>query len=154
MNKEKSVRGSVPLYLNKINSDKKAIECANILEAMHSTHAQRLWLCGFMKFCGYSMPEVINIISKYCRWVDYDARTTAYQVSSIYHQRPAITQNHSSPRPRKWSLSPLEVLKIRYQRSVTLSNILCEENKHKNIFPHSERLSCSDFNPSAEFLRK
>ena len=145
---------TLPLFLNKINSDKKAIECANTLEACHPTHAQRLWLAGFLKFCGYSMAEVLDIIREQCHWSDYNERITAQQVASVFHQRPQRTQNHCNTRPRKWDLSPLDVLKIRYQRSVTLSGILCEENKSNTTFPHPERLVDSKFNPSAEFLKK
>jgi hypothetical protein len=60
--------GSAPLYLNKVNSDKKAIELAAVLEACRPTHAERLWLVGFLKFCKYSMPEVIDIIQEHCQW--------------------------------------------------------------------------------------
>lgn len=144
----------IPEYLNKVNSDWKAIECANILEACHPTHAERLWLVGFLKFAGYSMIEILDIIYGHNHWVDYDERTTGYQVASVFHQRPQHTQNHSKPGSRKWDLSPLEVLKIRYQRSVALSRQLCEENKNNIIFPHIERLSNPEFNPSTVFLRK
>ena len=149
------MNSSVPLYLNKVVSDKKAIECANILEACHPTHSERLWLVGFLRFAGYSMPVVLDIIRVRAQWADYNERITAYQVGTIYHQRPQRTQNHSAPRSRKWNLSSVEILRIKYQRSVALSKILCEENKAKTIsFPHPERLIRTDFNPSAEFLQK
>lgn len=146
---------SLPLYLSKVLSDKKALELAAILEAVRPTHAERLWLVGFMKYAGYSMPEVLDIIREHSHWSDYDERTTAYQVGTIFHQRSERTQNHQTRQVRKWALSPVEVLRIKYQRSVTLSKRLCEENKEKTIsFQHPERLSSSDFNPTAEFLRK
>ena len=153
MNKEKSFRGSAPLYLNKINSDKKAIECANILEAGHPTHSERLWLCGFLKFCGYSMAEVLDIILEHAQWADYNERQTAYQVGTIFGRCPQRTQNHAPARARKWDLSPVEVLRIRRQKSINLSKRLCEEHKQPP-FPHPERLVSSEFNPTAEFLRK
>ena len=156
MNKENSVRGSVPLYLNKINSDKKAIECANIIEAGHPTHSERLWLVGFMKFAGYSMPEVLDIIHSHCHWTDFNDRITAYQVGTVFHQRPKVGTstviNRTSPRVRKWDLTPVEVLRIKRQHSISLSTLLCEE--HPIEFPHPERLVSSEFNPTAEFLRK
>jgi len=152
MNSE--TRGSVPLYLNKINSDKKAIECAKILEAFHPCHNERLWLCGFLRYCGYPMTEVTNIIHDRNHWCDYNERATAYQVASVFHQRPQRTQNHQARKVRKWDLSPVEVLRIRRQHSISLSKRLCEEHMNRNSFPHPERLSCSDFNPSAEFLTK
>jgi hypothetical protein len=129
----------IPLYLNKIKSDKKALELAGILEAVHPTH----------------MPKVLNIIREHNHWCDYNINTTAYQIGTVYHQCPQQTQNRAIPRPRKWDLTPTEILRIRYQRSVALSKILCEENKEKNFsFPHPERLACASLNPSAEFLRK
>lgn len=144
-----------PIYLNKIKSDKKAIECAAILEAGHPFHNERLWLVGFLKFCGFSITEVLDIIQEHAQWADYDERVTSYQVGTVYHQRPQRTQSHSTPRPRKWSLSQTEILRIKYQRSISLSKQLCEENKANNIcFPHPERLFFPGFNPSAEFLRK
>lgn len=152
MNEEKNVGGSVPLYLNKINSDKKAIECANIIEAGHPVHSERLWVVGFLKFCGYSMTEVLDIIREHSEWADYNERITAYQIGTVFHQRPQRTQNHQTRQVRKWALSELEILRIKYQRSVALSKQLCEE--HPMEFAHPERLASSDFNPSTEFLRK
>jgi DNA primase large subunit len=141
----------VPEYLNKVNSDTKAIACAAILEACRPTHAQRLWLVGFLKYVGYSMPEVMGIIQGYCHWTDYNERVTAYQVGTIFHQRPQRTQNHAAPRPRKWSLSPVEILRIRRQHAINLSKMLCEESM-QIAFPHPERLG--NFNSWAEFLQK
>jgi hypothetical protein len=141
----------IPLYLNKINSDKKAIECAAILDACHPTHSERLWLVGFLKFCGYSMAEVLGIIREQCHWSDYNERTTAYQVGTVFHQRPQRTQNHQTRQVRKWDLTPTEVLRIRRQKSIDLSKLLCEESNAIE-FPHPERLG--DFNSWAEFLQK
>lgn len=141
----------VPEFLNKVNSDKKAIECDEILRACHPTHAQRLWLVGFLKYVGYSMPEVLDIINDHCDWGDFNARITASQVGSVFHQRPQPTQNQSPPRPRKWDLSPLEVLRIRRQKSIDLRKMLCEESNAIE-FPHPERVS--SFNSWSEFLRK
>lgn len=141
----------IPEYLNKVNSDKKAIECASILHAVRPTHPQRLWLVGFLKFCNYSMPEVLDIIREQSHWSDYNERVTAYQVGTIFHQRPQRTQNHITPKPRKWDLSPLEVLRIKRQKSISLSKQLCEEN-NVVTFPHPERIG--NFNSWAQFLQK
>jgi hypothetical protein len=148
----------IPEYMNKVNSDKKVIELAAILDACHPTHAERLWFVGFLKFCGYSMIDVIDLIHEHAQWGDYNERITAYQVGTIFHQHKVGT-NHTKYRtdfrPRKWDLTPVEILRIKRQRSISLSKILCEEEKGNNIcFPHPERLTCPDFNPSAEFLRK
>ena len=146
----------IPEYLNKVNSDKKALECAAILEASHPTHSERLWLVGFLKFCGYDMSEVLGIIREHCQWADYNERITSYQVSTVFRQRQVGTSCHkyrTTPRVRKWDLSPVEILRIKRQKSISLSKLLCEENKQLP-FPHPERLACADFNPSATFLRK
>jgi hypothetical protein len=141
----------IPEYLNKVNSDKKALECAAILEAGHPTHSERLWLVGFLKFCGYTMPEVLGIIREQCQWADYNDRVTSYQVGTIFHQQPQRTQSQISRKPRKWDLTPVEVLRIRRQHSISLSKVLCEES---NVieFAHPERLG--NFNSWAEFLQK
>ena len=141
----------IPEYLNKVNSDTKAIACAAILEACRPTHAQRLWLVGFLKYVGYSMPEVMGIISGHCQWSDYNERVTSYQVGTIFRQRPQRTQNHAAPRHRKWDLSPVEVLRIRRQQSISLSKVLCEERQGLS-FPHPERVG--NFNSWSEFLKK
>jgi len=141
----------IPLYLNKINSDKKAIECAGVLDASHPTHSERLWLVGFLRYVGYTTIEVTDIIHDNCQWSDYNAAITSYQVGTVYHQKPQRTQNHSIRKTRKWDLSPVEVLRIRRQASINLSKLLCEESPAVS-FPHSERLG--HFNSWSEFLKK
>jgi hypothetical protein len=141
----------IPEYLNKVNSDKKAISCAEILDACRPSHSQRLWLVGFLKFCGYSMNEVLDIIRDYCEWSDYNERVTSYQVGTIFRQRPQRTQSHQTRQVRKWDLSPVEVLRIKRQQSLSLSKVLCEEG-HGLSFPHPERVGY--FNSWAEFVQK
>lgn len=143
--------GSAPLYLNKINSDRKACECAAILDTGHPTHSERLFLVGFLKFCGYSMTEILDIIREHAQWADYNDQITRYQVGSIYHQRPKPTSNQVTRKPRKWDLLPVEVLRIRRQKSINLSHALCEE-QHAAAFPHPERVG--NFNSWVEFLEK
>ena len=141
----------IPEYLYKVKSDKKALEVAAILDPPHPTHAQRLWLAGFLKFCGYSMIEVLDVIHEHAQWADYDERMTTQQVASVFHQRPQQTQNHQSGQVRKWDLTPVEVLRIRRQKSISLSKQLCEESNAIE-FPHPERLG--NFNSWAEYLEK
>lgn len=140
-----------PEYLNKVNSDKKALEVAAIIDACHPTHSERLWLVGFLKFCGYSMAEVLDIIREQCHWSDYNERITAQQVASVFHQRPQRTQNHITRKLRKWDLTPVEVLRIKRQKSISLSKQLCEES-NAIAFSHPERLG--NFNSWAEYLEK
>ena len=140
-----------PEYLNKIHSDKKAIECAGIIEAGHPSHFERLWLVGFLKFCGYSMLEVLDLIQEHAQWADYNARKTAYQVGTVFHQQPQRTQSKITRISRKWDLTRVEVLRIKQQKSISLSKQLSEEN-NAPAFPHPERLG--NFNSWAEFLEK
>lgn len=142
--------------LLKVKSDKKALEISDLLHVTRPTHAQRLWLVGFLKFCGYSMIEVLDIIHEHAQWADYNAQITAQQVASVFHQRQVGTtyrKYRTDSRPRKWDLTPVEVLRIRRQKSISLSNLLCEES-NAIPFPHPERLANPDFDPSAEFLQK
>jgi DNA primase large subunit len=144
----------LPLFLNKVVSDKKALEVAAILDACHPTHSERLWLAGFLKFCGYSMAEVLDLIREHAQWGDYNERITAQQVASVFHQREVGTTYHKyrmDSRPRKWDLTPVEVLRIKRQKSIDLSKMLCEESK-AIAFPHLERLG--DFNSWAQYLEK
>ena len=141
----------VPEYLNKVGSDKKAIECAAIIEAGHPTHFERLWLVGFLRYVGYTMIEVTDIIHDNCQWSDYNAAITSYQVGTVYHQKPQRTQNHSTRKTRKWDLSPVEVLRIRRQKSIDLSKALCEES---NAIPFSHPERIGNFNSWVEYLRK
>jgi hypothetical protein len=100
------------------------------------------------------MSGVLDIIQEHCQWSDYNQRTTAYQVASVFHQRQVGTnypKYRLDSRPRKWELRPPEVLKIRRQRSISLSHILCEESKQIE-YPHPERLG--HFNSWAEYLQK
>jgi DNA primase large subunit len=143
-----------PLFLNKVVSDKKALEVAAILDACHPTHSERLWLVGFLKFCGYSMIEVLDLIREHAQWGDYNERTTAYQVGTVFRQRKIGTtypKYRMDSRPRKWDLTPVEVLRIKRQRSIDLSKLLCEESNAIE-FPHPERLG--NFNSWGEFLQK
>lgn len=147
-----SEKKQLPLFLNKIYSDKKAFEILDILDAIRPTHNERIWMVSFLRYVGYSYDEVLDIIREEATWADFDEKTTAYQVGTLFGRRPQRTQNHQTRQVRKWALSELEILRIRRQHSISLSKLLCEE--HPMEFPHPERLVSSEFNPTAEFLRK
>jgi hypothetical protein len=68
----------VPEYMNKINSDKKAIECGAIFSAECPTPSELLWLFKFLRFVGYSKREVQEIMEKHAQWSKY-SRDVAYQ---------------------------------------------------------------------------
>jgi len=102
---------SGPLAL--IRSDRKRAEILEILHAANPTHAERLWFAGFLKFAGYSCEDVCEIIDQGCEWVDYDARTTAYQVGTVFHQPHRSSSGlRTRKRERKPVLSPLQTYRI------------------------------------------
>lgn len=119
--KKKIVEGAPPApsfcFLDKIYSIKKQLEIFDILQAIRPTHAERLWLVGFLKYTGYSFNDVLDIIDSHCEWGDYDADYTAYEVATVFKQ-PHRTSNkiENKRRARKWDLSPSEEYRCKYYR--------------------------------------
>ena len=119
---KKIVEGAPPApgfcYLDKIHSIKKQLQIFDILQAIRPTHAEHLWLVGFLKYAGYSYDEVLDIIDNHCEWSDYDPDFTAYQVATVYKQ-PHRNNNgaDSKRRARKWDLTPTEEYRIKLARS-------------------------------------
>ncbi len=70
--------------LSRVISFEKRQELYNILHSENPDHYSRLWLVGFMKFCGYDADEICNIIHDEAAWSDYDERTTFCQVRSVF----------------------------------------------------------------------
>ncbi len=70
--------------LTKVISFEKRQELYNILHAENPDHYSRLWMVGFLKFCGYSINEICNIIHADASWSNYDERTTFCQVLSVF----------------------------------------------------------------------
>lgn len=120
-------------YLHKIQSIKKQLQIFDILQALHPTHAERLWLVGFLKYTGHSYNEVIGIIDQHGEWDDYNAKVTAYQVATIFKQPHRKTNGDSKRRARKWDLTPLEEYKIKYARSMEAHRINEEWMREHNI---------------------
>ena len=110
-------------YLHKIYSIKKQLQIFDILQAIHPTHPERLWLVGFLKYTGYSHHEVIDIIDKHGEWGDYDKEYTAYQVATVYKQswrpRDAVNNNTSKRKARKWDLTASEEYRCKYYRTLS-----------------------------------
>lgn len=81
--------------LKKIYLDAKRKEIKSILSNSNASHKQRCYLVGFLKSVqvGYSESEVLKIIGDLNCWQDYDARITAYQVSSIFKSPPLHKNN-------------------------------------------------------------
>ena len=104
-------------FLHKIKTIKKQLEIFDILQAIRPTHAERLWLTGFLKYVDYSYEETIKIIADHCEWSDYNQDFTAYQVAKVYKQPHRTGNNTGKPRVRKWQLTPTEAYRIKLVRS-------------------------------------
>lgn len=74
----------VPEYLNKINSDKKAIECGIIFEKTHPSPSELSWLIKFLKFVGYSKTELQDLICKHAQWSDYSEAKSSRILRTIF----------------------------------------------------------------------
>ena len=120
--------GGHPVSLSLIRSELKRAEILEILHAANPTHAERLWLAGFLKFAGYSCAEVCEIIDQGCEWLDYDPRTTSYQVASVFHQPHRSSSGpRTTRRARKPVLSRLQTYRINCARTTELSQRLTAE---------------------------
>lgn len=51
-------------------------------------HAQRLWAAGYLRHAGYSYEEALEVFGRHSRWSNFDPRTCAYQLASVYHATP------------------------------------------------------------------
>ena len=122
-------------YLHKIYSIKKQLQVFDILQAIHPTHPERLWLGGFLKYTGYSHDETFEIIDKHCQWEDYDLKVTSYQLATIYKQtsRPRDAVINSKRRARRWDLLPTEEYRIKLARSAESHRRNEEWMKENNI---------------------
>ena len=135
-------------YLDKIRSIKKQLEIFDILQAIRPTHAERLWLVGFLKYIGYSFDEVIDIIDKHCEWGDYDADYTAYHVATVYKQPHRTgSKTDSKSRARKWDLLPTEEYRIKLARSAESHREL-EKWMQENDVPVCDAAPELDFDPT------
>lgn len=117
---EKTEKSSLLDSLSKVTSLKKQTELMDILLAFHPTHAERLWLVGFLKFVGYTEVEVVDLIHNHHDWDDYDEEETAYQVASVFgsvHRRGSSQTANRPKRVRKWDLTEEEIRKIKIARS-------------------------------------
>ncbi len=81
------ITSGADIELSKVKSFEKRQELYNILHSENPDHYSRLWLTGFLKFCGYSIDEICSIIHDEACWSDYDRRTTWSQVSSVFKIR-------------------------------------------------------------------
>jgi len=120
--------GNHPVSLSLIRADRKRAEVLEILHAPNPTHAERLWFAGFLKFAGYTAADVCEIIDQGCEWLDYDARTTAYQVATVFHQPHRSSSGlRTRKRERKPVLSPLQTYRIICARTTDADRRLTAE---------------------------
>ena len=120
-------------YLHKIKTIKKQLEIFDILQAIRPTHAERLWISGFLKYAGYSYEETIKIIDEHCEWSDYDQDFTAYQVAKVFHQPHRTGNITSKRRARKWDLTPTEAYRIKLARSTESHRELEKWMRENNV---------------------
>jgi hypothetical protein len=141
-------------FLDRIYSTKKQTEIFGILQAIHPTHSERLWLSGFLKYVGYSYEEAFSIISEHCDWEDYSPAITAYQLASVYKQSHS-THNTTSQthRVRKWQLNPTEVYRIQVARSVECHRELTRWMQENNI-PVYDAAPDLDFDATKMSMKK
>ena len=73
------------VILSKVYSDKKRNELYRILHDRNPSHNQRLWMAGFLKYAGYKIEEVADIIAREGSWTNYKHEKTMEQLRSVYH---------------------------------------------------------------------
>ena len=144
-------------YLDKIYSIKKQLQVFDILQAIHPTHSERLFLVGFLKYAGYSCDEVCDIIDKHCEWSDYNHDISAYQVATVFGQ-PHRTGNGNGNggthrRARKWQLTPAEEYRCKYYRTLASHREL-QRFARENGVPVYDSAPELEFNPTKMEMKK
>ncbi|MGB7533000.1 MAG: hypothetical protein WA977_08530 [Halobacteriota archaeon] len=134
--------------LAKIHSVKKLMDIHDILKAMHPLHAERLYLVGFLKYVGYSINEVCDLIDQFAEWEDYSQSATQYQVSTVFKQPHRTgSKTDSKSRARKWDLLPTEEYRIKLARSAESHREL-EKWMQENDVPVCDAAPELDFDPT------
>ncbi|MBI5064989.1 hypothetical protein HZA97_02020 [Candidatus Woesearchaeota archaeon] len=82
--------------LNFVTSENRRINLLNILRSRNPDTKQRLWMAGFLKFCGCSQKEVLEIIQRYNKWEDYNLIITESKVASIFKEKPISYSKHNT----------------------------------------------------------
>ena len=134
MNKKEEGALTAPdiFYLDKVISIKKQLQVFDILQAIHPTHEERLWLAGFLKYAGYSYEEVFQIIDQHSDWTRYDPKITRYQLSTVFNNHPA-SSHYTKRRMRKWDLSPAEKWRCNLARTSEMNRRLTSWLKENDI---------------------
>ena len=74
---------ATPGSLLTVRSAAKRARIMEILRAVHPTHSERLWLVGFLRFCGMSTAKILRVIDEANHWGDYDSAVTRKHVRSV-----------------------------------------------------------------------
>lgn len=73
-----------PQALNFIRSLDQRRKVLSVLQNPHPEHRDRVWLVGFLKWCGLSQSRTIALIQSHQRWGDYRKSATKRQVKSVW----------------------------------------------------------------------
>ena len=73
------------VILSRVFSDKKRNALYRTLHNRNPPHNQRLWLAGFLKYAGYRIEEVQDIIAREGSWTNFKPEKTLEQLRSVYH---------------------------------------------------------------------
>jgi hypothetical protein len=71
----------------KINTEQKREEIMEILHNPEATNNQKIWLFGFLAYCGYSYNEIEHMLIKHgyeCpfgKWSDFSEKEIKYQIN-------------------------------------------------------------------------
>jgi hypothetical protein len=84
-------------------------EIKSILQKGEATHNERIWLCGYLHWIGFSAEEVMDIIDKNNQWYDFDSGMTWYQICSIFKIKINMPGGTRRRRARKIKLPPLSI---------------------------------------------
>ncbi|MCD6147902.1 hypothetical protein J7J18_00845 [bacterium] len=94
----------------KIMPEKRYNEVLNILQKEEPTHYERLWLVGYLKWLGFNVDEVMDIIDKHNNWLDYKRNITWYQICSVFKTKtkmPNAIRQRKTHRQEKIELPAL-----------------------------------------------
>ena len=66
-----------------IHSPQKRDDVLRVLLNPRARHTDRVWMVGFLKYCGLSKSRTLALIHRNNQWADYDRTHTRYQVLSV-----------------------------------------------------------------------
>lgn len=114
--------------LDRIRSPEKLQELLNVLHSEDPDANSRLWLAGFLKFVGYSLEEICDLIDKEASWSNYDAFVTYNQVRSLFRRHGSPGRGaRGTDSPRGVWIKHEDWLKHYGKRMCTLHFVSCVE---------------------------